>query len=438
MEGRILFSSPALSEFFKTSNFELNLKTGEVFTYLEPPEDIGIKCQKEPFDLESLKDTLQGEQDTGTLQEERLERIPSVKKLAGPADVMPREEAEYKVCQYCHLWTMYADSSVELKRKSELSQESAVAACKKYVPYISDITRQIEEVVKIFAMEKELRSIKNRGYFPVPQLTLEECKIETIQDKEVLMKEVNKIAVEMLNAIKESEENYKREQEQARIRDEQLRSARQTSRSGINLYPTLANSTPIRDSNIRADQPGVHFNTNPVHHVYTTTSDGGNQYEPPENDSLLQRATSSPVDQFATNSSDVPGCNKPWRRNNVTNASSNTVNHRTATRPTDCNELQNDNPPNLADPRNGPTCFRCGEQGHMRAECRKRVFCNHCRSYNHDTKECRKQHNNTPSPAHSQIANRLPPNSNTTTIDRNNISHTTNRNTQQPVIQLTR
>ena len=100
---------------------------------------------------------------------------------------MPREEAEYKVRQYCHLWTMYADSSVELKKKSELSQESAVAACKKYVPYISDITRQIEEVVKIFAMEKELRLIKNRGYFPVPHLAPRECKIETIQDKETLM-----------------------------------------------------------------------------------------------------------------------------------------------------------------------------------------------------------------------------------------------------------
>ena len=37
MEGRILFSSPALSEFFKTSNFELNLKTGRVFTYLDAP-----------------------------------------------------------------------------------------------------------------------------------------------------------------------------------------------------------------------------------------------------------------------------------------------------------------------------------------------------------------------------------------------------------------
>ena len=43
MEGRILFSSPALSEFFKTfQNFKLNLKTGGVSTYLDPPEDIDI------------------------------------------------------------------------------------------------------------------------------------------------------------------------------------------------------------------------------------------------------------------------------------------------------------------------------------------------------------------------------------------------------------
>ena len=222
---------------------------------------------------------------------------------------MPREEAEYKVRQYCHLWTMYADSSVELRKKSELSQESAVTACKMYVPYITDIIQQIEEVVKIFAMEKELRSIKNRGYFPVPQLAPEVCKIETIQDKEVLLTEIDEIVVEMLNVIKESEENYKREQEQVRITDEQLRSARQTSRSDINLYPTLANSTPIRNSNTRSDQPGVHFNTNPVHHVYATTSDRGDQYEPPKNDSILQRATSSRGDQFTTNATDIAGCN---------------------------------------------------------------------------------------------------------------------------------
>ena len=45
----------------------------------------------------------------------------------------------------------------------------------------------------------------------------------------------------------------------------------------------------------------------------------------------------------------------------------------------------------------------------MRSECRKRVFCNHCRSYNHDTKACRKQHDNTPSPTHSQITTNYHP-----------------------------
>ena len=44
----------------------------------------------------------------------------------------------------------------------------------------------------------------------MPQLVPEECKIETIQDKEVLLTEIDEIVVEMLNAIKESEENYKR------------------------------------------------------------------------------------------------------------------------------------------------------------------------------------------------------------------------------------
>ena len=48
-------------------------------------------------------------------------------------------------------------------------------------------------------MEKELRSIKNRGYFPVPQLAPGDCKIETIQEKEVLMREIEEIKVEMLN-----------------------------------------------------------------------------------------------------------------------------------------------------------------------------------------------------------------------------------------------
>ena len=204
----------------------------------------------------------------------------------------------------------------------------------------------------------------------------------------------------MLNAVKQSEENYAREQDQARVRDKQLRSARQTNRLDFN-YLTLANSTPIRNDNGRSDQPGVHFNTNPVRHVYSTMHNRDDQYEPSINDSIIQGAGSAPADQFATNTTSATGRNNLWRCNNGTNTATNTTPHRTSTRPTSRNGLHNNNSPNPSDTRNGPTCFRYREQGHMRSECRERVFCNNCKTYNHNT--CRKQHNNIPSPANSQI-----------------------------------
>ena len=335
-EGKILFSCPTLREFFKTSNFKLDLRTGQVYTYLDPPEDIGVSCQKEEFDLEFLRTMLQDEHDTSTVQEEKLERIPRVKKVAGPADVMDREEAEYKVHQFCRLWTMYAENSVELKRKSELLQESTVAACKMYVPYISDIIRQLDEVMKIFAIEKELKSIKNRGYFPVPQFTPLDSKIETAHDKDKMLETVNEMAAAMLQAIMESEEAYMREQNQARARDEQLRSPRQTDRSGFNYF-TLANSTPIRNNNARPEPPGVHFNTNPIRHVYSTMSDGNDQYEPPINDSIIQTVASAPTDQLATNTTGATGHNDPWRCSNGTGTATNTATHRPLTRLTSRN-----------------------------------------------------------------------------------------------------
>ena len=61
------------------------------------------------------------------------------------------------------LWILYAKISIELRKKSELAKESAVNACRVYRPYIADILCQVEEVIKLFSMEKELRKIRNRG-----------------------------------------------------------------------------------------------------------------------------------------------------------------------------------------------------------------------------------------------------------------------------------
>ena len=385
-----MFSCPTFSEFFRTSNFELDLKTGKVFTYLSPPENIGISCQKDPFDLELLRNILWEEQDISMAQEEALERIPNIKKLAGPADMMSLEETEQKIHQFCHLWQLYADISVELKKKSELSQDNAVATCRVYVPYMSDIMRQLEEVRKIFAIEEELRTIKNRGYFPVPQINPQEEKIETAKDKDKILERIDEIATAMIQAARQSEENFAREQEQARARDEQLRSVRQTDRSGLNFF-AQANSTPVRNDNSRPDNQGVHFKTNPMRHVYSTTSDDNDPYEPPENDSIIQTASPPQMDQPMTSTTKSMNSNTPWRHNSNTGTTVGTVTHGTTS-------------VTATDNRSGPTCFRCGERGHLRFNCTERVFCDFCKTFNHSSRACRKQPDNTPSPTGSQIA----------------------------------
>ena len=116
------------------------------------------------------------------------------------------------------------------------------------VPYMADITRQLEEVRKIFAIEKEVRTIKNRGYFPVPHINPQEEKIETAKDKDKILERIDELAMAMIQAARQSEENLAREQEQARARDEQLRLVRQTDRSSLNFF-AQANSTPVRNDN---------------------------------------------------------------------------------------------------------------------------------------------------------------------------------------------
>ena len=131
---------------------------------------------------------------------------------------------------------------------------------------------------------------------------------------------------------------------------------------------------------------------------YKTNSD---RYEPPANNSIIQGAGSAPGGQFVMNATSATGHNEPWRYKNRTNRATHMYLQTHTTRPASHNSYHK-NSPNSSDNRNSLTCFRCGEQGHMRLECSKdRVFCTRCRTPNHDTKACRKHHNSTPSPTSS-------------------------------------
>ena len=88
MRGRILFIAPQLRAFFTTSTFELDLTTGQVYTYLLPSEDIGVPCQQDKFDLNLLEERLQKQPDPVEHHTEELERIPLIRKTAFAADIM--------------------------------------------------------------------------------------------------------------------------------------------------------------------------------------------------------------------------------------------------------------------------------------------------------------------------------------------------------------
>ena len=68
-------------------------------------------------------------------------------------------------------------------------------------------------------MEKELRIIRNRGHFLIPTITPQGTKIETMQDRDKALEEVDVEVTEMIKAVRRSEENYERIQEQAKNRD---------------------------------------------------------------------------------------------------------------------------------------------------------------------------------------------------------------------------
>ena len=109
----------------------------------------------------------------------------------------------------------------------------------------------------------------------------------------------------------------------------------------------------------------------------------------------------APIIHFTGSMITAMGRNTPWR-NNGNNNIPQQARPNQVTSITDRNVLFNDSP-NSSNNRKRPTCFRCGEQVHMRNDCTNRVFCNNFNSRGHSDRTCRKLRNNTPSPINTHI-----------------------------------
>ena len=141
---------------------------------------------------------------------------------------MDIREIKEKLGQYGLLCQLYAEASCELTRRSKLSQEEAIRACKVYEPYIQDILHKANAAIAIFVMEKELRGLKGRGHFPVPTITLHGTKVDNPHHMNKFLEEVDGEIVNIITTVRKSDRDYAKEKERARMIDQQTQASRIT------------------------------------------------------------------------------------------------------------------------------------------------------------------------------------------------------------------
>ena len=139
-----------------------------------------------------------------------------------------------------------------------------MTACKVYGLYISGILQQVDEVMTLFAMEKELRIIKNRGHLPIPTSIPQGTKIENSKDVDKVLETVDREVVEMITAVRKIELKYEEEKAEAKSKEQKVRLARQTNKPDFN--PLMVSSSTLIISGNTGSQ------TRANHHQHTETA----------------------------------------------------------------------------------------------------------------------------------------------------------------------
>ena len=102
-------------------------------------------------------------------------------------------------------------------------------------------------------MEKQLRGLKGTGHFPIPTTTLHGARIETPYQINEFLERIDKEIVNIVTTVRESNRDYEKEKERARIRDQQTQASRSIHRPEYNFL-TLNSSTSIKNTGTTAFQ----------------------------------------------------------------------------------------------------------------------------------------------------------------------------------------
>ena len=129
-------------------------------------------------------------------------------------------------------------------------------------------------------MEKELRSLKGRGHFPIPAITPHFTRIENPHHIRKTLEAVDEEVVQILTTVRESERTYEKEKEEPRVREQQARATRPSQRPEYNFL-SLNSSTPIKNTGTTTGnqnrQTGEKHSLQSKHHTASLLHDWNNQ-----------------------------------------------------------------------------------------------------------------------------------------------------------------